>query len=83
MTEQDLTSTRVFLRERFLHLMPSLNGQSATFRLYDGFNAKAEFHGLDLEGEYFLATNLQTPIGEKKSALLRTGDVYSVKVSML
>lgn len=83
MAEQDLRSTRVFLRERFLQIIPTLNGHTAEFRLYDGLNPKAEFQGLDLEGEYFLTTNLETPIGGKKSALLRTGDVYSVKVSML
>ena len=70
--------TRTFLRERFLWMFMALRGAPAKFDLLGGPTVKANLNCSDVDVLHFHVENLDTPLGQHKSALLRSTDVKRV-----
>ncbi|XP_075464867.1 gem-associated protein 7 [Ascaphus truei] len=70
--------TRASLRQSFLRSVLSSAGHPVTFTLYQRVTVAAQrFNVCDIEGLNFQVSNLQTPLGVQKEALLRGPDIIS------
>ncbi|XP_075682529.1 gem-associated protein 7 isoform X1 [Rhinoderma darwinii] len=66
------------LRLHFLRSLIASSGCPVTFTLYQRVTVSAErFNVCDIEGHNFQVSNLQTPLGVQKEALIRGPDIIS------
>ncbi|XP_074873971.1 gem-associated protein 7 [Carettochelys insculpta] len=68
---------RVALRERYLHSLFAMVGHTVHFTMYERVNVSASFDASDIDILNFQVSNLQTPLGVHREALLRCSDIIS------
>ncbi|XP_020784335.1 gem-associated protein 7 [Boleophthalmus pectinirostris] len=66
------------LRERFLRCLLSMSNRDVRFNMYENVKVKATFGASDIDVLNFQVSDLHTPIGIQKEALIRTQDVVSL-----
>ncbi|OCT67783.1 gem-associated protein 7 [Xenopus laevis] len=75
---KDHQKCRSFLRQLFLRSLLAAAGLPVTFTLYQRVTVSAtRFNACDMEGHNFQVSDLQTPIGVQKEALIRGPDIIS------
>ncbi|KAG8448488.1 hypothetical protein GDO86_015541 [Hymenochirus boettgeri] len=75
---KDQQKCRSSLRQGFLRCLIASAGRPVTFRLYQCVIVSANrFNACDIEGHNFQVSELQTPIGVQKEALIRGPDIIS------
>ncbi|XP_054650536.1 gem-associated protein 7 [Dunckerocampus dactyliophorus] len=70
-------SARAQLRERFLRCVLATCNKKVRFHLHDNVRVEATFGASDIDVLNFQVSDLHTPIGVQKEALLRCQDVIS------
>lgn len=65
------------LRERFLRTLIKMTNKPVNFDMYEGVQVQARFGASDIDVLNFQVSELQTPIGVQKEALLRCQDMIS------
>ncbi|XP_026865893.2 gem-associated protein 7 [Electrophorus electricus] len=65
------------LRERFLRNLIAMTGKQVQFKLYEKVQVQAKFGASDIDILNFQVSDLQTPLGVQKEALLRCQDMIS------
>ncbi|XP_068601748.1 gem-associated protein 7 [Brachionichthys hirsutus] len=65
------------LRESFLRCLLSMNSKKVQFHMHENVKLEATFGASDVDVLNFQVSDLQTPIGVQKEALLRCQDVVS------
>ena len=75
-------AARSFLRRRFLHFLIAVSKQKMDFVMHEHTNVSGEFGMMDIDVQQVQVSNLQTPIGVQKEAILRTSDIvaFTLKV---
>lgn len=69
-------------REEFLHFLNCCQGKDATIHMYEcSRNLKCHIEAFDPQLKYIAVSNLTTPIGIEKNAIIRTSDLIAVKYS--
>ncbi|KAG8143532.1 putative Lipoma-preferred partner protein [Naja naja] len=68
---------RVALRERYLRSLLAMAGQPVNFTMYKKVNVMAFFGTSDIDILNFQVSQLQTPLGVQREALLRCSDIIS------
>uniref|UniRef100_A0A8C8VQ85 Gem nuclear organelle associated protein 7 n=1 Tax=Pelusios castaneus TaxID=367368 RepID=A0A8C8VQ85_9SAUR len=68
---------RVELRERYLRSLFAMAGHTVHFTMYERVNVSASFDASDIDILNFQVSNLQTPLGVHREALLRCSDIIS------
>ncbi|KAL3889970.1 hypothetical protein ACJMK2_002284 [Sinanodonta woodiana] len=71
---------RAFLRERFLRMMGSLNGQEADIFMFEKTKVSGQIRAIDINIQQVQIADLQTPIGIIPNAVLRVSDTISLTV---
>ncbi|KAM9801077.1 gem-associated protein 7 [Neosynchiropus ocellatus] len=74
---QEEQRARSVLRETFLRCLLSMANKKVQFNMYENVNVEATFGASDIDVLNFQVSNLHTPIGVQKEALLRCQDVIS------
>lgn len=69
--------TRSQLRENFLRCLLSMANKKVQFHMYEKVNVEATFGASDIDMLNFQVSDLHTPIGVQKEALIRCQDVIS------
>ncbi|XP_015249218.1 gem-associated protein 7 [Cyprinodon tularosa] len=79
-TEQLLEEqhARSVLRERFLRCLLAMSNKKVHFRMHEKVNVEATFGASDIDVLNFQVSDLHTPIGVQKEALIRCHDVISL-----
>lgn len=72
--EQDARSV---LREGFLRCLLSMTNKKVQFNMHEKVKVKATFGACDIDVLNFQVSDLHTPIGVQKEALIRSQDVIS------
>lgn len=70
------------LRERFLRTLIATTDKQVNFRLYEKVQVQAKFGASDIDVLNFQVSDLQTPLGVQKEALLRSQDVISYSFNL-
>ncbi|XP_068174004.1 gem-associated protein 7 [Antennarius striatus] len=65
------------LRESFLRCLLSMSNKKVQFHMYENVKVEATFGASDVDVLNFQVSDLHTPIGVQKEALLRCQDVIS------
>ncbi|XP_072551371.1 gem-associated protein 7 [Salminus brasiliensis] len=65
------------LRERFLRSLLAMTSKQVHFSLYEKVQVQAKFGASDIDILNFQVSDLQTPLGVQKEALLRCQDMIS------
>ncbi|XP_063060411.1 gem-associated protein 7 [Engraulis encrasicolus] len=65
------------LRERFLRTLIKMSNKTVHFDMHGGVQVQARFGASDIDVLNFQVSELQTPIGVQKEALLRCQDMVS------
>lgn len=73
---------RSVLRERFLRCLLSVTNKKVRFHMHEKVNVEATFGASDIDVLNFQVSDLQTPIGVQKEALIRSQDVVSFTFDM-
>jgi len=73
---------RSVLRERFLRCLLSTANKKVQFCMYGKVDVHATFGASDIDVLNFQVSDLQTPIGVQKEALIRCQDVISYSFDM-
>ncbi|XP_044290701.1 gem-associated protein 7 isoform X1 [Varanus komodoensis] len=68
---------RVALRERYLRSLMAMAGRSVDFTMYERVNVTALFGTSDVDILNFQVSELQTPLGVQREALLRCSDIIA------
>lgn len=68
---------RSILRERFLRCLNSMTNKKVRIHMYENVNVEATFGASDIDVLNFQVSDLHTPIGVQKEALIRSQDVIS------
>ncbi|XP_026571306.1 gem-associated protein 7 [Pseudonaja textilis] len=68
---------RVALRERYLRSLLAMAGQPVNFTMYEKVNVTAFFGASDIDILNFHVSQLQTPLGVQREALLRCSDIIA------
>ncbi|XP_064359151.1 gem-associated protein 7 [Dromaius novaehollandiae] len=68
---------RAALRERYLRSLFAMAGRRVRFALFERVSVAARFGASDLDGLNFQVSELQTPLGVQKEALLRCADIIA------
>ncbi|XP_071380346.1 gem-associated protein 7 [Centroberyx affinis] len=68
---------RSVLRESFLRCLISMTNKKVQFHMYEKVKVEATFGASDIDVLNFQVSDLQTPIGVQKEALIRCQDVIS------
>ncbi|XP_020363147.1 gem-associated protein 7-like [Oncorhynchus nerka] len=68
---------RSALRESFLRTLIAMTNKQVQFHMYERVEVEAKFGASDIDVLNFQVSELQTPIGVQKEALLRCQDVIS------
>lgn len=66
------------LRERFLRCLLSMANKKVRLSMYGGVEVQATFGASDIDVLNFQVSDLHTPIGVQKEALIRCQDVISL-----
>ncbi|XP_034973010.1 gem-associated protein 7 isoform X1 [Zootoca vivipara] len=74
--EQEQQS-RVMLRERYLRSLLAMAGQPVRFTMYERVKVTALFGTSDIDILNFQVSELQTPLGIQREALLRCSDIIA------
>lgn len=77
---QSKQEVRAFLRERFLRLMASLNGQSVDINMYEKTKVSGILRAIDINVQSVQVSDLKTPIGVIPEAVLRVGDIQTISI---
>ncbi|XP_014241397.1 gem-associated protein 7-like [Cimex lectularius] len=78
---EEQQDARANLRERYLRCLIGLSGSECTMKTVEGSEVRGVFQGMDINGQEIFVKNLSTPLGELKSALVRTVDLLNISVS--
>ncbi|KAJ3590456.1 hypothetical protein NHX12_008407 [Muraenolepis orangiensis] len=73
---------RSVMRERFLRCLLSMANKKIQFHMYEKVTVDATFGASDIDVLNFQVSDLQTPIGVQKEALIRCQDVISYSFDM-
>ncbi|XP_062861338.1 gem-associated protein 7 isoform X2 [Trichomycterus rosablanca] len=65
------------LRERFLRSLIAMTDKQVHFKMYEKVEVQAKFGASDIDILNFQVSDLQTPLGVQKEALLRCQDIIS------
>ncbi|XP_051953039.1 gem-associated protein 7-like [Xyrauchen texanus] len=65
------------LRERFLRTLLLMTDKEMQFNMYEKVQVRAKFGASDIDVLNFQVSDLETPLGVQKEALLRCQDVIS------
>ena len=76
-TVQQEQEDRAFLRERFLKSLNAMANRQIEFTLHEHTVVQATFGSSDVDVLRFQVSELTTPIGIQKEALLRCSDIVS------
>nr|XP_056703488.1 gem-associated protein 7 [Euleptes europaea] len=68
---------RVALRERYLRSLLAMVGQPVSFTMYERVSVMALFGASDIDVLNFQVSELHTPLGVQKEALLRCSDIIA------
>lgn len=68
---------RSFLRRRFLHFLIAVSKHKMDFVMHEHTNVSGEFGMMDINVQQVQVSNLKTPIGVQKEAILRTSDIVA------
>ncbi|XP_019943463.1 gem-associated protein 7 [Paralichthys olivaceus] len=68
---------RSVLRESFLRCLLSMTNKKVQFHMYEKVKVEAKFRASDIDVLNFQVSDLHTPIGVQKEALIRCQDVIS------
>uniref|UniRef100_A0A8C0GLC2 Gem nuclear organelle associated protein 7 n=1 Tax=Chelonoidis abingdonii TaxID=106734 RepID=A0A8C0GLC2_CHEAB len=68
---------RVALRERYLRSLIAMVGHTIHFTMYERVSVSAFFDASDIDILNFQVSDLQTPLGVHREALLRCSDIIS------
>lgn len=68
---------RSVLRESFLRCLLSMSNKKVQFHMYEKVKVEATFGASDIDVLNFQVSDLHTPIGVQKEALIRCRDVIS------
>ncbi|KAK2847265.1 hypothetical protein Q5P01_010264 [Channa striata] len=68
---------RSVLRENFLRCLLSAASKNVQFNMYEKVKMEAKFGACDIDVLNFQVSDLHTPIGVQKEALIRSQDVIS------
>lgn len=68
---------RSMLRESFLRCLISMTNKKVRVHMYENVNVEATFGASDIDVLNFQVSDLHTPIGVQKEALIRSQDVIS------
>ncbi|XP_004075441.3 gem-associated protein 7 isoform X1 [Oryzias latipes] len=68
---------RSVLRERFLRCLLAMNNKKVRFNMHENVTVEATFGSSDIDVLNFQVSDLHTPIGVQKEALIRSQDVIS------
>ncbi|XP_029374058.1 gem-associated protein 7 [Echeneis naucrates] len=71
---------RSVLRETFLRCLLSMNNKKVRFHMHGKVKVEATFGASDIDVLNFQVSDLHTPIGVQKEALIRSQDVISFTV---
>ncbi|XP_072126403.1 gem-associated protein 7 [Mobula birostris] len=74
---QEEQRSRSLLRERFLQSLITMTGKPVTFTMYERVSVTATFTASDIDILNFQVSDLQTPLGVQKEALLRCTDIIA------
>ncbi|MEQ2171492.1 hypothetical protein GOODEAATRI_011233 [Goodea atripinnis] len=74
---QEEQHARSVLRERFLRCLLAMTNKKVLFQMHEKVNVEATFGASDIDVLNFQVSNLHTPIGVQKEALIRCQDVIS------
>ncbi|XP_029922062.1 gem-associated protein 7 [Myripristis murdjan] len=74
---QEEQRARSVLRESFLRCLLSMSNKRVQFHMYEKVKVEATFGASDIDVLNFQVSDLQTPIGVQKEALIRCQDVIS------
>lgn len=74
-------AARSFLRRRFLHFLISVSKHKMDFTMHEHTNVSGEFGMMDIDVQQIQVSNLHTPIGVQKEAILRTSDIVAFKLN--
>ncbi|KAJ0022064.1 hypothetical protein NQD34_009554 [Periophthalmus magnuspinnatus] len=66
------------LRERFLRCLLSMSNRKVRLSMYENVKVEATFGASDIDVLNFQVSDLHTPIGIQKEALIRSQDVISL-----
>lgn len=70
-------NARSVLRESFLRCLLTTANKKVQFHMYENVKVEATFGSSDIDVLNFQVSDLQTPIGVQKEALIRSQDVIS------
>ncbi|KAK9958321.1 hypothetical protein ABG768_010451 [Culter alburnus] len=65
------------LRERFLRTLLSMTDKQVEFNMHEKVRVRARFGASDIDVLNFQVSDLETPLGVQREALLRSQDVIS------
>lgn len=68
---------RAVLREHYLRSLLAMAGKMVCFTMYEKGTVEARFGASDIDILNFQVSDLQTPLGVQKEALIRCSDVIS------
>ncbi|XP_015282753.1 PREDICTED: gem-associated protein 7 [Gekko japonicus] len=68
---------RVALRERYLRSLLAMVGRPVSFTMYEKVSVTALFGASDIDVLNFQVSELQTPLGVQKEAVLRCSDIVA------
>ncbi|XP_077192742.1 gem-associated protein 7 isoform X2 [Paroedura picta] len=68
---------RVALRERYLRSLLAMAGRPVSFTMYEKVSVTALFGASDIDVLNFQVSELQTPLGVQREALLRCSDIIA------
>ena len=74
---------RTFLRERFLRMLGSITGRRVSVFMYENARVSGNFGPIDIDFQNVQISNLVTPMGVIPHAILRTSDIFSMKIDSL
>ncbi|KAM6933516.1 gem-associated protein 7 [Xenentodon cancila] len=77
--EQDARSV---LRERFLRCLLAMSNKKVQFNMHEKVKVEATFGASDIDVLNFQVSDLHTPIGVQKEAIIRSQDVISFTFDM-
>ncbi|XP_042299550.1 gem-associated protein 7-like isoform X2 [Sceloporus undulatus] len=69
--------SRVALRERYLRSLLAMTGRPVSFTMYERVSVTALFGASDIDILNFQVSELQTPLGTQREALLRCSDIIA------
>ncbi|XP_041664145.1 gem-associated protein 7 [Cheilinus undulatus] len=79
---QEEQHARSVLRENFLRCLLSMTNKKVQFNMHEKVKVEATFGASDIDVLNFQVSDLHTPIGVQKEALIRSQDVMSLSFDL-